>query len=77
MMNSVYDILHNLLPSNSTAPLVQYATVTAVNDNRPVLRFAGDDTDSARQYASLKSYIPGVGDRVIVINDLIIGGWGN
>jgi hypothetical protein len=40
-----------------------------------MLRFTGEDGSSPKQYRFLKSYIPTAGDRVMLVNDVIIGGW--
>ena len=47
----------------------------AVSGERAVLRFAGEEGNSVKGYRFLKSYVPVVGDRVILINDVIIGGF--
>jgi len=70
--NFVQDILHN---TNKPTTIVQYARVVEIVNDQPVLRFVGEDCNSAKAYRSLKSYLPSIGDRVIVINDLIVGGW--
>jgi len=41
----------------------------------PILRFAGDSLPSQKIYVRLKSYIPAQGDMVMLIGDVIQGGW--
>ena len=55
----------------------EYATVGALADNgEPLLRFSGEQAVGQKIYARLKSYdTPVIGDRVILINDIILGAW--
>jgi len=53
---------------------IQYARVAAVIEGRAVLRFAGEEVNSPKEYRCVRSYLPQVGDRVILVNDVIIGG---
>ena len=41
----------------------------------PVLRFLGETLVSSKTYKRMKHYIPQVGDRVMLINQIIVGGW--
>lgn len=54
---------------------VQYATVIRLVAGKPVLRFVGDYTESGKDYVYLKHYVPAIGDRVMLINNIIQGGW--
>jgi len=54
---------------------IEYARVEAIDHGEPVLRFTGETLPSQKRYVRLKSYIPEVGDRVMLINDVIQGGW--
>jgi len=54
---------------------VQYATVASVVSGQPFLRFAGETGNSQKAYKFLKSYVPAAGDRVIIVNGVIMGGW--
>ena len=70
------DIFHDILQGKTRPGVsVQYAVVTAVAGGRPILRFTGEDENSSKTYTSIKSYVPAVGDRVIILNNIIIGGW--
>ncbi|MCL2704092.1 MAG: hypothetical protein FWE91_10865 [Defluviitaleaceae bacterium] len=54
---------------------MQYATVASVVSGQPFLRFAGETGNSQKAYKFLKSYVPAAGDRVIIVNGVIMGGW--
>ena len=54
---------------------IQYAVVAVVVDGQPFLRFAGEEENSPKTYLFVKSYIPTAGDKVLLINDVIVGGW--
>lgn len=46
---------------------IQFATVTSINENKVKVHFSQDDTASELEYLKLKSYIPVVGDRVLML----------
>lgn len=55
---------------------IQTATVTQLNPaGEAIIRFAGDSQPSQKIYKRVKNYTPAVGDRVMLINNIIIGGW--
>jgi hypothetical protein len=55
---------------------ISFATVIAIDtDGSAVIQFAGDDGRAQKKYPAFKSYSPAVGDRVMLINGVIIGGW--
>jgi hypothetical protein len=54
---------------------ISSAVVVAVEGGRAVIQFAEDDNASQMRYPALKSYVPVVGDNVMIINNVIIGGW--
>ena len=55
---------------------IEFARVVALTAaGEPVLQFSGERLLSQKTYVSLKSYEPEVGDRVMLINDVIQGGW--
>ena len=60
---------------NSTSNIVQYAVVAEVTQGQTFLRFSGESEKSPKVYKRFKSYVPAVGDRVMLINDVIVGGW--
>jgi len=54
----------------------QYAIVKSLTpEGRPVIQFMGDDAPSQKLYLYLKSYIPEQGDVVMLIDNVIQGGW--
>ncbi len=69
------EFLRLLLPKKARR-LVKYATVTEVREGRAVIQFAEDDRPSQKLYKAFKSYSPAQGDRIMLIDNIIIGGWG-
>jgi len=54
----------------------EYARVIAVDGNgEPVLLFPREQTASKKKYICMKHYIPEIGDRVMLIGNVIMGGW--
>jgi len=62
---------------NDAIPKVERATVGAFADNgEPLLLFEGEDIVSQKIYVRMRHYDdPMQGDRVLVIDDIIIGTW--
>lgn len=56
---------------------IQYADVYAIaSDGEPILIFPTETLPSKKaDYRRMKHYVPQVGDRVMLINNVIIGGW--
>jgi hypothetical protein len=54
---------------------IELAVVTGLTNGRAVITFDGDGAASRKVYPSMKHYIPAVGDRVMLIKGVIIGGW--
>jgi len=56
---------------------LEYARVAAFTDNKePLLQFLGEQTISPKVYTRMKHYNnPELGDRVMLLNNVIIGGW--
>lgn len=46
---------------------IQFATVTNIDNDKIKVRFNMDDAPSQLDYLKLKSYIPAIGDRVIML----------
>ena len=44
-------------------------------NNRVLLRFQGEDKNSSKRFICMNHYVPIVGDRVLVVKDIVIGGW--
>lgn len=56
-------------------PTIQYATVTGITPSgKAIIRFTGDKAPSEKIYPSLKSYVPAIGERVMLLNNVILGG---
>ena len=64
-----------ILGENIAGNRIEYATVTRLSAGRPVLLFLGSQSESPMFYHVFKSYSPAAGDRVLLINGIIIGGW--
>jgi len=52
---------------------VTAARVVAVNNGRAVLQFDEDSEPSQKIYRALASFVPVVGRRVMLVNNVIIG----
>lgn len=53
----------------------QYATVIQLSPlGKPIIQFDGDKLPSSKLYTYLKSYTPIIGERVMLVNDVIQGG---
>jgi len=62
---------------NGAQPVeIKLAMVEAVTpEGKPIIRFVGESVASQKKYVHLKSYTPEVGDMVMLINNVIQGGW--
>jgi len=61
---------------NENGASIQYARVHDLSDTgEPILIFPGEVLPSKKIYVRLKSYVPNVGDRIMILNNIIIGGW--
>ena len=58
---------------------IEYARVAAFTDSgEPLLQFTGETTASPKVYARMRHYSdPRIGDRVLVLNNIIVGTWTN
>ena len=55
---------------------IEYATVIALTlQGEPIIQFPRESLPSKKTYKRLKSYSAQPGDRVVLINSLIIGGF--
>jgi hypothetical protein len=54
---------------------LEYAVVRGIEPGGLILCFSGDDLPAGMLRKYLKSYDPAVGDRVMLINGIVIGGW--
>jgi hypothetical protein len=55
---------------------LKFAAVTNVTpEGKALIQFDEDALQAQKVYNALKSYVPVKGDRVLVLNDIIIGGW--
>ena len=54
---------------------IKFARVTGISGAEVFIQFDGDPAPSQKcDRKRLKSYVPAIGDRVMLINDVIIGG---
>ena len=51
------------------------ATVISISNGQAVIQFDEDETPSQKIYKAVESYTPAAGQRVMLINNIIIGGW--
>ena len=55
---------------------IEYATVIQLTlQGEPIIQFPRETLPSKKTYRRLKNYSPQPGDRVVLINDVIIGGF--
>jgi hypothetical protein len=54
---------------------IRMAVVVGIDGGKAVIRFSEDAGPSQKRFPALNTYIPAVGDRVMVIQNVIIGGW--
>ena len=55
---------------------VERAHVVSFNDQgRPLLRFEGESTTSSKVYPKMRHYSARIGDRVLIMDDIILGTW--
>jgi hypothetical protein len=55
-------------PTNLNNSTIRFGTVTNAT-GRPQILLDGDDTPSGKRYPYLSSYVPAIGDRVLLIRD--------
>ena len=68
------DEFKRLLFGESNGKYVRFATIdSGYISGRPTLIFDGESTATIKQYPYLSSYTPTAGDRVMVVNGVIIG----
>lgn len=54
--------------------LIQYAKIDpAYTTGRPKLIFDGEDVVTVKQYHCISTYTPTAGDRVMLINEIVMG----
>lgn len=57
-------------------PRVEHASVIELTPNgKPIIQFLGDKLPSQKIYPHYSSYSPQIGDRVLLLNGIIQGGW--
>lgn len=69
---------YQTLPPQSAA-IIEYARVVAFAENgEPLLQFTGETVASPKSYVRMRHYDdPRIGDRVLVLNNIIMGTWSN
>ena len=66
-------------PPAQNGAKIEYARVAAFTDSgEPLLQFMGETSTSPKVYSRMRHYNdPRIGDRVLVLNNIIIGTWTN
>jgi len=79
MLPTKNDFYNGSKPQSQGEIQVEYAEVAAFSaTGEPLLRKTGETTTSPKIRPKIKSYDnPSIGDRVLLINDIIIGTWSN
>ena len=55
---------------------IEYATVVQLTlQGEPILHFPHESLPSKKTYRRMKHYAAGIGDRVLLLDETIIGGW--
>lgn len=68
------DEFKRLLFGDAKGNYVRFATIASgYISGRPTLIFDGESTATIKQYPYISSYTPTAGDRVMVVNGVIIG----
>lgn len=61
-----------------SATIERARVVAFTANNRPLLQFEGETTASSKIYVKMRHYNdPRIGDRVLVLDDIIMGTWTN
>lgn len=66
MYNTPGQQLYEIQNMSEPTKTFRMATVERVESQRPYIRFYGEDTASEKAYKYLQSYIPAVGDKIIL-----------
>jgi len=81
MLPNKSEYFANYQPQRQPTPTtkVEYAKVVAFDGSgAPLIRFVGETVASSKIYAKMRHYNnPQIGDRVLLINNIIIGTWTN
>jgi len=78
MIASIDELFGAFTPRKEALP-IERATVAAFNnDGYPLLRFLGESVVSPKVYPKMRHYSdPRLGDRVLLIGNIIMGTWSN
>ena len=68
-------IMKNGVNKQANNLTLKLATVTSIENGQAAIQFDEDGQPSQKTYRSFKSYNPVIGDRVFLLNNVIIGGW--
>jgi len=75
-MIATKDELFSSQPEKKEVSIKRAKVMSFTDDGRPLIRFEGESATSSKVRQKIRSYDdPRVGDRVLVINDIIIGTW--
>ena len=73
-VNEYFDIQRKNKKRNSVS--IELATVIQLTrQGEPIIQFMSESLPSKKTYKRMKHYTPTIGERVMLINDVIIGGW--
>lgn len=68
------DAFLNAFANEAPKKLVQFATIDiGYIDGRPRLVFDGESVATVKAYPYISTYTPVAGDRVMVLNDVVMG----
>jgi len=75
--NEYWQIMNEMLDKRSNIKLENASVHHLDAQTKPVLLFAGEASVPAnrKSYPYMKHYVPAAGDRVMLINGVIIGGY--
>ena len=74
MTESIFDIVNEAVKKTKERNEIEFATVSNVIEGKPILMFVGESSPSLKEYKFAKSYIPAIGDRVMLIKGIIVCG---
>jgi hypothetical protein len=74
-IETIEDIAEKAVLENMRSDDIMTARVVNIIDGKPVIQFDEDSAPSLKVYKHMKHYNPVIGDRVMLIKGIIIGGW--
>ena len=74
-LNTLQGMIRQELARTPASRMVETARVHSVSGGQAFIIFDGEDAPSQKIHPAFTSYTPAVGDRVMLIQGIIIGGW--